>query len=323
MCQYRNTEFHKLEERMDRLDELAIFVAIVEAGSLAGAARRLRRSPPAVTRALHTLEARSGERLVERTTRRLATTAAGYRLAEHARTLLADYEGALAGGHNERSVGGLLRLTAPVQFGRRYVAPLVASFLDAYPAVRVELVLNDRNLDLIEEGLDMALRIGPLADSSLVARKVGAVRRVVVASPDYLARHGLPRTPADLAQHDAIFGMARAPTREWRFGRAPRGTAVRLLPRLLVDDVDTQIQAAEAGRGIVRLLSYQVADGLAAGTLVRLLAEYEPGPLAVHLVTLGRAPALSKVRAFLDHAAEPLADTLARHDTAIARLGAR
>jgi DNA-binding transcriptional LysR family regulator len=306
---------------MDRLDELAVFVAIVEAGSLAGAARRLRRSPPAVTRALHMLEARSGQRLVERTTRRLATTAAGYQLAEQARTLLADYEGALAGGQSERSVGGLLRVTAPVQFGRRYVAPLVASFLDAYPAARVELVLNDRNLDLIEEGLDMAVRIGPLGDSSLVARKVGAVRRVIVASPAYIARHGLPRTPADLAQHDTIFGMARAPTREWRFGRTPHGAAVRLSPRLLVDDVDTQIQAAQAGRGIVRLLSYQVADGLAAGTLVRLLAEYEQAPLAVHLVTLGRAPALSKVRAFLDHAAEPLGDGLARLDATIARLG--
>jgi DNA-binding transcriptional LysR family regulator len=306
---------------MDRLDELAVFVAIVEAGSLAGAARRLRRSPPAVTRALHALETRSGQRLVERTTRRLATTAAGHQLAEHARTLLADYEGAVAGGQSERSVGGLLRITAPVQFGRRYVAPLVMAFLDAYPAVRVELVLNDRNLDLIEEGLDMAVRIGPLGDSSLIARKVGAVRRVVVASPDYLARHGLPRTPADLGRHDTIFGMARAPTREWRFGRTPRGTAVRLSPRLLVDDVDTQIQAARAGRGIVRLLSYQVADGLAEGTLVRLLADYEPAPLAVHLVTLGRAPAVSKVRAFLDHAAEPLGDRLARLDATIARLG--
>jgi DNA-binding transcriptional LysR family regulator len=276
-----------------------------------------------VTRALHALEARSGQRLVERTTRRLATTAAGHQLAERGRALLAEYAGALAGALNERAVGGLLRITAPVQFGRRHVAPLIPSFLDTYPDVRVELILNDRNLDLIEEGLDMAVRIGPLADSSLVARKVGEVRRVVVASPAYLERRGFPRRPADLGGHDTIFGMARAPAREWRFGRTPRGAAVRLSPRWLVDDVDTQIQAAEAGRGIVRLLSYQVADGLAAGTLIRLLADYEPAPLAVHLVTLRRAPALSKIRAFLDHATEPLGDILARVNATIAHLGAQ
>lgn len=292
---------------MDRLDELAIFAAIVEAGSLVGAARRLRRSPPAVTRALNALEDRIGLRLVERTTRRLAPTEAGRVLAERARTLLADYDRALV-GVLRAPVRGLLRITAPVQFGRRHVAPIVSAFLNAYPDVRVELTLNDRNLDLIEEGLDLAVRIGPLADSSLIARQIGSVRRVVVASPEYLARRGLPSRPPDLTAHDTIFGMARSAAREWRFGPPPRGAVVRLSPRLLVDDVEAQIQAAQAGRGIARPLSYQVADALAAGSLIRLLQEFEPEPLPVQLVTLSREYVAPKVRAFLDFALQHFRD---------------
>jgi DNA-binding transcriptional LysR family regulator len=288
---------------MDRLDELTIFVAIVEAGSLVSAARRLRRSPPAITRALSSLEDRIGLRLVDRTTRRLAPTEAGSALAERARAWLADYEEMLVGA-SQAPIRGVLRITAPVQFGRRHVAPIVSAFLNQYPDIRVELSLNDRNLDLIEEGLDLAVRIGPLADSSLIARQVGSVRRVVVASPAYLARRGVPRTPADLATHDTIFGMALSPAREWRFGPPRRGSVVRLSPRLLVDDVEAQVQAAEAGRGIARVLSYQVSDELAAGSLVRLLQDFEPEPLPVQLVTLSRSHMAPKVRAFLDSAAK-------------------
>lgn len=292
---------------MDRLDELAIFTAIVEAGSLVSAARRLRRSPPAVTRALSSLEDRMGLRLVDRTTRRLAPTEAGSALAERARALLADYDAVLVGA-SQAPVRGVLRITAPVQFGRRHVAPIVSAFLNEYPDMRVELSLNDRNLDLIEEGLDLAVRIGPLADSSLVARHVGSVRRVVVASPAYLARRGVPRMPSDLAAHDTIFGMARSPGREWRFGPSQRGATVRLSPRLLVDDVEAQIQAAQAGRGIARVLSYQVRDEVAAGALVRLLQDFEPAPLPVQLVTLSRSHVAPKVRAFLDWAVKSLRD---------------
>src|ERR1700722_5720867 len=182
---------------MDRLDELGIFVAIVEAGSLVGASRRLRRSPPAITRALISLENRLGLRLVDWTTRRLAPTEAGNMFAERARALLAGYEGGLLGAP-QAPIRGVLRITAPVQFGRRHVAPIVSAFLNEYPDVGVELTLNDHNLDLIEQGLDVAVRIGPLDDSSLVARQVGSVNRVVVASPEYLARRGTPRTPQDL-----------------------------------------------------------------------------------------------------------------------------
>lgn len=286
---------------MDRLDELTSFVAIIESGSLVAASRRLKRSPPAVTRALGALEDRIGLRLVERTTRRLAPTEAGTALAERARALLADYDQALSGA-SQAPVRGVLRITAPVQFGRRHVFPIVSAFLNEYPDVRVELSLNDRNLDFIEEGLDLAVRIGPLVDSSLVARPVGSVRRVVVASPAYLARRGVPRTPSDLATHDTIFGMARSSAREWRFGPLQRGAGVRLSPRLLVDDVETQLQAAQSGRGIARALSYQVTDQLSTGTLVRLLQEFEPEPLPVQLVTSSRSHLAPKVRAFLDAA---------------------
>ncbi|MEP6883472.1 MAG: LysR family transcriptional regulator [Gammaproteobacteria bacterium] len=292
---------------MDRLEELATFVAVIEAGSLVAASRRLRSSPPAVTRALRALEDRMGVRLVERTTRRLSPTEAGTALVDRARTLLADYEQVLAGAA-QAQVQGVLRITAPVQFGRRHVAPIVSAFLNAYPDVRIELRLNDLNLDLIDEGLDLAVRIGPLADSSLVARPVGSVRRVVVASPAYIARRGVPRAPSDLAMHDTIFGLARSPSLEWRFGPSQRGAVVRLAPRLLVDDVDAQLQAARAGRGIARLLSYQVTEELADGTLLRLLKEFEPDPLPVQLVTLSRSYRAPKVRAFLDMASTTFRD---------------
>ncbi len=292
---------------MDRLDELAIFVAVVEAGSLIGASRRLRRSPPVVTRALRTLEDRIAVRLVERTTRRLAPTEAGSALAERARTLLADYD-AVLDGVAQAPVRGVLRITAPVQFGRRHVAPVVSAFLNEYPDAQVELTLNDRNLDLIEERLDVAVRIGALADSTLVARQVGNVRRVVVASPEYLARRGVPRTPSDLATHETIFGMARSAAREWRFGSSQRGAVVRLSPRLLVDDVEAQVQAALAGRGVARPLSYQVTAELAAGTLVRILQDFEPEPLPVQLITSSRSHLSPKIRAFLDCAVRAFRD---------------
>ena len=292
---------------MDRLDELTVFLAILEAGSLVSASRRLRRSPPAVTRALGSLEDRIGLRLFERTTRRLAPTEAGHLLAERARTLLIDYDAAMVGA-SQAPVRGALRITAPVQFGRRHVAPIVSAFLNDYPDVRIELTLNDRNLDLIEEGLDLAVRIGGLPDSTLIARQVGSVRRVVVASPRYIAARGMPRIPSDLAKHDTIFGMARSSAREWRFQQKGRGAVVRISPRLLVDDVEAQVQAAKAGRGVARVLSYQVTEELAAGTLVRLLADFEPEPLPVQLVTVSRLPMTSKVRAFIDIAVKVLRD---------------
>jgi DNA-binding transcriptional LysR family regulator len=292
---------------MDRLDELTIFTAILEAGSLAAAARKLRRSSPAVTRALAALEERVGKRLVERTTRRLAPTAAGRRLAERARQVLADY-GETLGEATERPGGplrGLLRVTAPLVFGRRHVTPVAASFLDDHPDVKIELVLADRNLELMDEGIDLAVRIGRLADSGHVARRVGEVRRVVVASPDYLARRGRPRNPRDLTKHDIVFYSGRPSPMEWRF-KTGRQRAVRLSPRLMVTDIDAMLLAVRAGRGIGRAFSYQVADDLSLKALVRLLPEFEPPALPVHLVVPSARHMPTSVRAFLDHAVRTL-----------------
>ncbi|PVD43651.1 transcriptional regulator [Serratia liquefaciens] len=290
---------------MDRLDELAIFVAVVQHGSLAAAGRKLRRSASAVTRAIASLEQRFGARLVERTTRRLAPTEAGLRLAERAHLLLTDYQAAVL-DTADTQLTGLLRITSPVQFGRKHVAPVVMAFLDRYPQMQIEMVLNDRNLDLIDEGLDVAVRIGHLQDSSRVARRLGQVSRVTVASPDYLVRRGEPQEPAQLAEHDTIVGTQRASLREWRFGPQENGERVRLTPRLLLNDVETQLLAVRAGKGIARLLSYQVADDLAAGTLVRLLPAFEPLPMPVQLVAQNMQRMPLKVRTFWDYAWQEL-----------------
>lgn len=289
---------------MDRLDELSVFVAILEAGGLARAARRLGRSPAAVTRSLAGLEARAGVRLMERTTRRLAPTEAGLRLAEQARRVLADYQAAVTPEAEGAPLRGRIGLTAPLVFGRRHVTPVVTAFLEAHPGVSIELMLADRNQDLIDQHLDVAVRIGSLADSSLIVRKVGEVRRMTVASPDYLERMGRPRTPADLAGHATILTTGLFQSPEWRYrGGGGRETVVRLAPRLTVNDVEATLAAVREGHGIGRPLSYQVAQDLAAGRLVRLLEAYEPEPLPVQLVTPSARLTPARVRAFLDHAA--------------------
>jgi len=294
---------------MDRLDELAIFVAILDEGSLAAAARRLRRSPPAVTRALAMLEERVGARLLERTTRRSRPTDAGKRLADDARQVLAGYGNAVR-EVSAAAVRGVLRVTAPLVFGRRHITPIVTSFLDAHPAIRVDLVLNDRNVDLVSDGLDVALRIGVLADSSLIARKVGEVRRVLVASPRYLVGCPPLRTPSDLTRHDVIFTSSRSGAVEARFAGSAGDQGdqiVHVAPRLLVNDVEAMLLAVRAGGGIGRALSYQVADDLASGTLVRLLPEFELAPVPVQLVVPSARHLSAKARSFVDHAARQLA----------------
>jgi len=290
---------------MDRLDEFAVFLAVLETGSLAAAARRLRRSPAAVTRTLAALEARVGARLIERTTRKLAVTEAGRRLAEEARAVLAGYEAAIA-REDDGPLRGFIRVSAPLVFGRRHVAPVLAAFLDAHPQVSAELVLNDRNLDMVDAGLDVALRIGALSDSSLVARRVGEVRRVVAAAPSYLTQRGTPGRPADLADHEIVYASTQPGPIEWRFD-GPRGPqTVRLRPRLMVNAVEPVIEAAVQGRGVTRVLSYQLADELADGRLARLLAPYEPAPIPVQLVTVSARLMPLRVRAFLDFAAAEL-----------------
>lgn len=285
---------------MDRLDELAIFLEVLSQGSLSGAARKLRRSAPAVTRAIASLEQRFGTRLVERTTRRLAPTEAGSRLAEHAAIVLSSYQDAMQ-DTAEIQLKGLLRITAPVLFGRRHIATLVMDFQTLHPEIQIELILNDRNLELIEQGVDVAIRIGHLQDSTKVARRLGQVNVVLVASPDYLAGRAPVTHPADLALHQTILSTNDT-FNEWRFGPQEEGSRVRLSPHLLFNDVDTRRLAVLTGKGIARFLSYQVADELAEGTLIRLLPDFEPLPLPVQLVVQNIRRMPLKVRAFWDFA---------------------
>jgi DNA-binding transcriptional LysR family regulator len=294
---------------MDRLDELAVLAAILDAGTLTAAAQRLRRSAPMVSRSLVALERRVGARLIERTTRRLSPTAAGRALGEQARRVLAQYEAAIGQARgSETALSGTLRIAAPRLFGRRHVTPLVNAFLAAHPGLRVELELNDRNVDLLEDGIDVALRIGRLDDSSLVRRQVGVVRRLTLASPAYLDRRGAPRRPRDLATHDVVLVPGRDGLMEWRFhaGGAKRAALVRLAPRLVVNENDAMLNAVRAGHGIGRALSYQVADDIAAGRLVRILRQHEPPPLPVQLVIPSAQHMPPRVRAFFDHAVRPL-----------------
>lgn len=294
---------------MDRLDALALFLSIVDAGSLAGAARRTRRSPPAVTRGLHELEQQVGLRLVARNTRKLALTDAGQRLAAHARRVLADYEEAMRDAAGEAAAPrGTLRISAPLTFGRRHMAPIVLAFLDAYPNVSVELSLADRPVDLLEDGIDVALRIAHLENSSVVARHVGSVRRIVAASPAYLARHGTPAVPRDLAHHEIVVFSNQANSADWRFAVPGGELTVRVDGRLQVDRAEAAIAAALAGRGIVATLSYQLAPHLADGSLVRLLQDFERPPVPVHLVFPTARLMAPRLRAFIDFAAPRLAE---------------
>lgn len=297
---------------MDRLDELQVFLAILDTGSMAAAAHKLRRSPSAVTRMLATLEQRIGTRLFERSTRRLSATGEGQRLATHARRLLAEYESAMC----EYQAGppqGLLRITAPMVFGRRYMTSLATRFLMRHPDIQVDLVLADRNMDLIDNGVDIALRIGALENSGMVARELGAVKRITVASPDYLGRRGEPATPEELAQHELILGTAVRGLPEWRFGAAGSEQVVRFAPRLQVNDVEGVLNAAREGFGIARVLSYQAVPDLQAGALSRLLTDYEPAPLPVHLVFPSARHMAPRARAFVDFAIEEFTQLQAIH----------
>ena len=289
---------------MDRLDELRVFVTILDAGSLRAAARKLHRSAPSVTRSLAAIEERVGVRLVQRTTRHLAATSAGRQLADRARQLLADYGAVLgeASEANKATLRGHLRVTAPTVFGRRHLSLIVGSFLDMHPAVRVELVLSDRNFDLIDEGVDVAVRIGKMAESRLVARRVGEVRRILVASPDYISRKGNPRRPSDLHRHEIVYCSVLAAPLEWRFRSKGHDQVVRLAPRLMLNDIEAAVLAVKAGRGIGRHLSYQVFDELASGTLVQVLSNFDPPAFPVQLVFASARHLPLHARAFLDHA---------------------
>lgn len=284
---------------MDRLLTLEMFVAVADEGGFAAAARKLGSSPPAVTRGIAALESRLGTSLFHRSTRAVALTDSGTAFLEQAKRILVDLAGAereLRGAQAEPS--GQLYLTAPVMFGRLHVLPVVGELLAQHDDLSVRMMLIDRNVRIVEEGIDVALRIGTLADSSLKAVRIGWVRQMLVASPAYLARHGAPQQVADLEGHQLIGVTGPRAAAEWQFSDAGRWRIERR-PRLLVNTVDAAIAAAEAGGGIVNLLNYQIAEEVDAGRLIALLPERQPPPLPVNLLFEPVRAALPAVRLFI------------------------
>lgn len=277
------------------------FVAVADLQGFAPAARKLGLSPPAVTRLIAALEERLGVRLLQRTTRSVALTDAGARYLERVRRILADVEEAEGAAEGERTTPrGRLVISAPVGFGRLHVSPAVTAYLQRYPEVSCDLRLSDRVVNLVEEGVDAAVRIGHLPDSSLVARHVGEMRRIVVASKAYLKARGEPKTLLDLASHDTIqFGAATVPA-EWRFAEDGREIRVATAPRFSTNSADAAIKYAEQGGGLTRVLAYQAADAIRRGALKIVMKEFEPAPLPIHIVYPTSRLLSAKVRAFID-----------------------
>lgn len=292
---------------MDRLHLMNVFMAVAEEQGFAAAARRLRLSPPAVTRAVAALEEQLGVKLLNRTTRHVRTTEAGQQYLEDIRHILAELEAAdeaLAGINAEPR--GKLVVTAPVLFGRMYVMPGIIECLQRYPETEVFAMFLDRVVNLLDEGVDVAVRIGELPDSSMRALKVGTIRRVVCASPQYLQHHGVPQTPQELREHTIVASSAGNSADHWRFKTATGTRALQIRPRLMVTTNDAAIEAATQAVGITRLLSYQISPELRANKLQIILEEYEPTPWPIHIVHREGRYASVKVRAFIDLMAERL-----------------
>jgi DNA-binding transcriptional LysR family regulator len=286
---------------MDRIEAMQTFVAVADLQGFAPAARKLGLSPPAVTRLIAALEERLGARLLQRTTRKVALTDAGARYLERARRILADIEEAELAAESERTrPTGRLVVSAPVGFGRLHVSPMMSAYLKRYLEVSGELRLEDRRVNLVEDGVDLAVRIGQLPDSSLVVRQVGEMRRIVVASPAYLKAHGEPKTPEAIAGHQTIQFGGAALTADWRFAKDAEELRVTVTPRFTSNVADAAIQYAEAGGGLTRVLAYQAADAVKRGRLQIVLQKFEMPALPVHIVYPTSRLLSAKVRAFID-----------------------
>lgn len=292
---------------MDRLDSISIFVAVAEQGGFVAAARKIGVSPASVSRAVAGLEETFGQLLFNRTTRALSLTEAGQSLLRSGRRLLADYEDLANGLQDAAAPKGLLTVTAPVMFGRLHVMPIVQSLLRDHSGLDIHLLLLDRIISLVDEGVDVGLRIGDLPDSSLLATRVGAVRRVLVASPAYLAVRGEPQNPDDLADRAFIstFGSSSSPS-HLTLGRDEAERIYRLRPRLTVNSVDAALEAVAAGFGIARLFSYQVEEGVRQGRFVRILREFEPPPAPIHILRPADRRPPAKVALFIEMATAAL-----------------
>jgi DNA-binding transcriptional LysR family regulator len=295
---------------LDRFEAMSLLLAAVDAGSLSAAARRLGTPLATVSRKVSELEAHLGTRLLTRGSRRLALTEAGRSYVEAARRIVEQVEAAERAAAGEYAAPrGELTVTAPIAFGRVHVLPVVLDFLKAYPEIDVRLSLSDRLVHLLEDHVDVAVRIGALADSSLIATRVGAIRPVVCASPAYLAARGAPAHPRELARHDVITFEGLAAGVGWTMGEgAPPPAALHA--RLSVTTAEAAIDAAVAGIGVTRVLSYQAAEALASGALVAILRDFEPPAWPVHLMHAGQGPLPLKLRAFLDFVAPRLRSAL-------------
>jgi DNA-binding transcriptional LysR family regulator len=291
---------------MDLMSAMTTFVRAVDAGSLSAAARSLPSSLTSVSRQITALEQHFGTRLLLRTTRQLALTDEGRLLYERAKAIVnevKEIEAALSRDRHQPS--GRIRVSSPSLMGRLVIAPLLAEFLRRYPALSIDLLLVDRAVDMVEEDIHLAIRVGRLRDSQLVARKLADIRMIVCASPAYLAQRGTPETPGDLVHHDCLVFSDAPGSAEWRFtdnGKA--GRKIRISGRLWMNSLDALAAAAKEGAGIVRVPSWQAEADLASGHLVRLLADYEPSPVPLHLMFQPSRLASPKIRAFVDYLIE-------------------
>jgi DNA-binding transcriptional LysR family regulator len=285
---------------MDRFETMRMFVAVADKGSFAAAARDLRTSPPAMTRGIAALEGHLGVVLFHRSTRAVSLTDEGSIFLDKAKRVLADLadaERALHGAQAEPR--GQLFVTAPVFFGRLHVLPVVTQLLETHADLSIRMMLVDRNVRIVEEGIDLAVRIGPLTDSSLKAVRIGSVRQMIVASPAYLARNAPPVHAKDLARHTLIASSGPRAAGEWRFGKE-RNMQMPVQPRLITNTVDSALAAAEAGVGLANLLSYQTDDAVRSGRLIEVLKDLATAPVPVHLLFEASRSSLPSTRAFID-----------------------
>jgi DNA-binding transcriptional LysR family regulator len=292
---------------MDRLQNMATFVAVAEEQSFSAAARRLNISPPVVTRAVAELEQTLGVKLLNRTTRYVRPTEAGLRYVEDARRILEAVELAdeAAAGVNAKPRGSLV-VTAPVLFGRMHVMPGIVDYLNRYPETRVRALFLDRVVNIVEEGVDVGIRIGDLPDSSMRALKVGSVGLITVASPSYIEKMGSPDSPKALSNYSTIASSAADNFIGWQFKASNQTQAFQINPRLVVSSNSAAIEAAREGFGITRVLAYQVAEYLANGELIPMLQDFEPDKNPIHVIHREERNSSSKVRAFIDLLVERL-----------------
>jgi DNA-binding transcriptional LysR family regulator len=286
-----------------RWQEMTVFVRVADSGSLSRAARELKLSQPSVTRIIGALEARLGTKLLLRTTRSISLTEAGALYLERARRLLAEVEEAEQATRGVDSLHGVLRLAMPLMYGTRAIIPALAPFLARHPALKVELAMSDARQNLITDGVDLAIRInvGPLTDSTFGARRLAQVERLVIASPAYLAVHGVPASPADLAHHDCIVQYGSFGSESWRFTRNKTVTSVNVQPRLWINSAPGVLAATVAGLGISLGTRVMAGEELRTGQLIQLLEPYQLEPADVFAVLPAGPKPSAKVRAILDH----------------------